>query len=262
MARKSAPTCETEKKPFPTRLRKLMQENHVTQKTLGDAVGVRPQTISLYCTGQSLPDAEGITKICNFFDVSADWILGLSNSRLMDAELKSVCHYTGLDDSSVDRIRQIHSLAVRQAVDNKASWAKELGKDFSLDIALDLTFWYWIKEIINSGLLDSLAIGVQRCQENLAKSIHTLDSITNGKENPSTVVGKVEKAAEQSDELYHKARYEVFELTNALNDFVKPLFERYEKNVNKIYNLKLNSVIDNMACEGPSEDGKRNEAQQ
>lgn len=63
MARKNMMTYETEKKIFPTRLREIMQENHTTQKMLGDAIGVRPQTISLYCTGQSSPDADGLTKI-------------------------------------------------------------------------------------------------------------------------------------------------------------------------------------------------------
>lgn len=261
MARKSAPTCETEKKPFPTRLRKLMQENHVTQKTLGDAVGVRPQTISLYCTGQSLPDAEGITKICNFFDISADWILGLSNSRLIDTEIKGICYYTGLDDLSVQRLRQIYSRAVKDASDLKSSCGKNEDKDFSLDIALDFTFWYWVKEIINSGFLDSLAIGMQRCQDNLTQSIRALDSITNGEEDLSSAAKKSIDLSEQSDKLYHSARYEVFELTSALNDFTKPLFERYEKRVSEIYDSKLNQVIDYMGSEEVPKDGERSETQ-
>lgn len=104
MARKSAPTCETEKKPFPTRLRKLMQEKHVTQKTLGKVIGVRPQTISLYCTGQSLPDAEGIARICDHFDISADWILGRSETKSRDTTLNAVCAYTGLSESAIQTI--------------------------------------------------------------------------------------------------------------------------------------------------------------
>lgn len=64
MSRKSAFPYETEKRPFATNLRVLMKENGTTQRELGEAIGVRPQTISLYCVGQSLPDVEGMAKIC------------------------------------------------------------------------------------------------------------------------------------------------------------------------------------------------------
>ena len=104
MARKNMMTYETEKKIFPTRLREIMQENHTTQKMLGDAIGVRPQTISLYCTGQSSPDADGLTKICDYYKVSADWILGRIDVKSVDSNLAAACSYTGLSEGAVDYI--------------------------------------------------------------------------------------------------------------------------------------------------------------
>lgn len=65
-------------KVFPERLSALMKERQTTQQELASALGVKRQTISLYKSGQSIPDAEQLKNIAVFFDVSADWLLGLS----------------------------------------------------------------------------------------------------------------------------------------------------------------------------------------
>lgn len=66
-------------KVFSERLSLLMKEGNLKQKDLADYLGIKRQTVSLYMTGQSIPDAEQLKNIANFFDVSADWLLGLSN---------------------------------------------------------------------------------------------------------------------------------------------------------------------------------------
>lgn len=79
MARKKA--CETENAVFATKLRDLMSESATTQQELADALSVKRQTISLYTTGQSKPNVEQLVVIANFFNVSADWMLGLTADR-------------------------------------------------------------------------------------------------------------------------------------------------------------------------------------
>ena len=66
---------------FPQRLSELMKERKLTQQNLADSLGVKRQTVSLYMSGQSMPDAEQLKNIALFFGVSADWLLGLSNVR-------------------------------------------------------------------------------------------------------------------------------------------------------------------------------------
>ena len=67
MPRKKEPTNVTEKNIFPTRLRNLMEDQSITQKKLADAIEMRPQTVSLYTTGQSFPDVNTLKKIAEFF---------------------------------------------------------------------------------------------------------------------------------------------------------------------------------------------------
>lgn len=102
MARKTNPASVTEKGAFPTRLRTLMKERKVTQKELADAVDMRPQTISLYTQGQSAPDINCLKKMAEYFSVSADWLLGLSEERSTDEDIKRICKATRLDEDLVE----------------------------------------------------------------------------------------------------------------------------------------------------------------
>lgn len=108
MARKSEPSYITERGTFQTRLRELMKQQGTTQKELAKVVEMRPQTVSLYVTGQSVPDINTLKRISIFFNVSADYLLGLSDVATPATDLKGVCDYTGLSEKSVDNIRRIN----------------------------------------------------------------------------------------------------------------------------------------------------------
>lgn len=88
MARKKEPACETEKYTFPSRLRGLMQDRGTRQKELADAIGMRPQTVSLYTQGQSFPDVNALEKIARFFSVSSDYLLGLTDTPYIDEDIQ------------------------------------------------------------------------------------------------------------------------------------------------------------------------------
>lgn len=61
---------------FPTRLREWMDTTHTTQKELAAAVKKRPQTVSLWVLGETLPDIDSLAKIADYFKISADYLLG------------------------------------------------------------------------------------------------------------------------------------------------------------------------------------------
>lgn len=111
MPRKKQPSSVTEKEVFPTRLRGLMRERGTTQKKLADAVGVRPQTISLYTTGQSYPDVNGIRKISEYFEVCSDYLLGLSDAPTLDTSEQAIVDSLGL---SYDAVRYLFAISETQ----------------------------------------------------------------------------------------------------------------------------------------------------
>ena len=60
---------------FATTLRALMEKNATTQKELADYVGVRPQTLSLYCSGETQPNVDKLLKIAEYYKVTTDFLI-------------------------------------------------------------------------------------------------------------------------------------------------------------------------------------------
>ncbi len=63
------------------RIRNLRTDRQLTQKALGAVIGVNPATVSLYESGHRQPSQEILVTIAKFFDVSVDYLLGLSDAR-------------------------------------------------------------------------------------------------------------------------------------------------------------------------------------
>ena len=62
---------------------KRMKElrGNMSQRQAASCVGMWAQNWNVYESGQSIPGAEVIIKICQYFGVSSDWLLGLSDAR-------------------------------------------------------------------------------------------------------------------------------------------------------------------------------------
>lgn len=61
------------------RLRDLRLEKNLTQKQVAEQLEISPTCYSGYEQGYREPDIKMIIKICKFFDVSADYLLGLKD---------------------------------------------------------------------------------------------------------------------------------------------------------------------------------------
>lgn len=92
---------------FIERLRELIGTKKV--KDFADEIGIVQNIIESYIIGVWNPHLENLSRICTLCDVSADWLLGLSDVRAADMELKQVCEYTGLPESTV---KKLHALSI------------------------------------------------------------------------------------------------------------------------------------------------------
>ena len=63
---------------FAARFKALRQEKGLTQTILANELNVNQRKISYWETGQLEPDLLTLCKICAYFEVSADYILGIS----------------------------------------------------------------------------------------------------------------------------------------------------------------------------------------
>ena len=53
-----------------------------------------------------MPDAKTLRDLALYFDVSADWLLGLSDVKNCDMDIRAICEKTGLSEKAVSIISQ------------------------------------------------------------------------------------------------------------------------------------------------------------
>lgn len=88
------------------RLVTLRKNNNLTQKEMGEILGVSRQMIGAYEQGKIAPNIYQIIKLANHFGVTSDYILGLSEQNKLDAH-QETCAYTGLSKETLDYLHQL-----------------------------------------------------------------------------------------------------------------------------------------------------------
>ncbi|MGI6042145.1 MAG: LexA family protein [Candidatus Alectryocaccobium sp.] len=77
---------------FSDRIKSLRLQHNLTQNDLAEKIKVNKQTISQYERGVRRPDFDTLNELCDFFNVSSDFLLGKSDVtvRLLDMDSLSV----------------------------------------------------------------------------------------------------------------------------------------------------------------------------
>lgn len=66
---------------FAERLRALREDHDLTQTELAKVVKVTQRNISFYETGKNEPDIKTIIALAQYFHVTTDYLLGVSNIK-------------------------------------------------------------------------------------------------------------------------------------------------------------------------------------
>lgn len=67
---------------FNVRLKQLRQKHKLTQSELADILGLKPTAISNYESERNEPSFDKLIALSKYFDVSCDYLLGLTDSYL------------------------------------------------------------------------------------------------------------------------------------------------------------------------------------
>ena len=86
---------------FADTLRFLLKEHGKKQKDLAGYLGIRPQAVSLYCTGNTYPDIHTLISIAAFFDVDIGYLI-----TGQKAEHKEIISETGLTSSAIEMLKK------------------------------------------------------------------------------------------------------------------------------------------------------------
>lgn len=89
--------------PLARRLRDLITDTNA----LKDYLGCSLQAINQYKQGTAYPKIENLIKIADFYHVSVDYLLGVTDIPSRDTDKQAVCEYTGLSVEAVENLSRI-----------------------------------------------------------------------------------------------------------------------------------------------------------
>lgn len=68
------------------RIREMREDRDLRQVDVAQATGIDQKTLSNYETGRTNPDSYAIVRLAEFFGVSCDYLLGVTDRSIRDAE--------------------------------------------------------------------------------------------------------------------------------------------------------------------------------
>lgn len=74
-----------EKEISKNRIKELREDRDLRQIDVARATGIDQRSISNYETGKTLPDSYAIIRLADFFNVTCDYLLGVSERNLQNA---------------------------------------------------------------------------------------------------------------------------------------------------------------------------------
>ena len=87
-------------------IRKLRHEREMTQNDLANLLNCNRQKIADLERGKSCPSVDDLILLCKIFNVSADYLLGLSDVKSVDKDIEFICDYTGLSENVIKILNQ------------------------------------------------------------------------------------------------------------------------------------------------------------
>jgi len=96
------------KKEIGLRISKVRTAKKMTQKDLAEAIGTSRQIINYYEAGSRQPKLDDIINISKHLGISSDYLLCLSEVESTNNDIKAVCEYTKLTETSLYNLECIN----------------------------------------------------------------------------------------------------------------------------------------------------------
>lgn len=88
------------------RVRETREALSLTQKQFAERLGVSRSTICLYEAGTSMPDAEFMHNLAQIAPFNAEYLLGLSDVKTHQMDIRAICRQTGLSEAAVHQLER------------------------------------------------------------------------------------------------------------------------------------------------------------
>lgn len=116
-------------KAFADHLSDLLAESkshdHLSYSEIGSRIGVSAASLSEWASDRKTATIDKLANLCSYYNVSADWLLGLSPVSSSDTSIKDICEKTGLSEDAYYSLSLLKENPGWVSVINKLLTSKE-----------------------------------------------------------------------------------------------------------------------------------------
>lgn len=141
-----------------------------TQGEFAEFLGISRPTVGFYENGTRIPDALVLRQIAEKCGVSADWLLGISDTRTADGTIRAACEYTGLSETALQNLHmESHDKdvigALSRLLENDFEELHRLDREVYLAMRMyqSVPFGTHIEETLGSYLPEDIKDTVFKC---------------------------------------------------------------------------------------------------
>lgn len=102
---------------FSKRLAKLRIEKGAKREEIAKLLNCSVSAISNYENGNRTPDFDSLILLADYFDTTTDYLLGRTEIKSSDIDIKKMCEYTGLEEGAIKRLHYFVE-AINENIDN------------------------------------------------------------------------------------------------------------------------------------------------
>lgn len=113
------------------RLTSLRKEKKLTQEELAKNIGITRQSLSHYENGSAEPPPIVVYNLAKFFQVSSDYLLGLSTAKIKDSDIENACDVTGLSEKIIKLLHEYNEVE-KSGQPTEIRYNKESGNDICM----------------------------------------------------------------------------------------------------------------------------------
>lgn len=105
-------------------------QNGITLRDIEKATGVKKESISKYQNNKAEPGLNSIVALAKYFNVSSDYLLGLSDTSTTDITVQEICKRTGFDEDLIKFLQKGKGHTIKNQ-HNRARYFYCFPNDFS-----------------------------------------------------------------------------------------------------------------------------------
>lgn len=87
------------------RIKELRTEMHKSLRDVAAELNISYSSLSKYERGDQQPSYETLIRIANYFNVTTDYLMGITNSK--SSENRSICDQLNLSDEAIQKLKQL-----------------------------------------------------------------------------------------------------------------------------------------------------------